>query len=259
MIRYTDVIGILFATNGFHFNGRPLIPNLPRLILPKRLANIQKLELIWDILPRKPLLPVKPDRPAPLDPAKFHNEPLRWICDSLPEMFPGLKELHLSLLGFVRAPSRRNVVRHDSVLAAERVILAPVEAMLVRMPKLYERAQNVQKEDENNALSITFDCNSFWQAMLWTHDHLRTPGLRAVTDEFTVAGKFWKQLGENGGYWVCSSGLIDHRHSETRAEFETWGFTADDTGHIDKEIWRGLACPHELWYDASHPCKLTGA
>lgn len=176
-------------------------------------------------------------------------------------MFPRLNELHLSLLGFVKGPGRRNAARHDAVLAAERVILTHVEAMLERMPRLYERVNNVQQQETNqgDTLHVAFDCSSFWQAMLWTHDRLGTPGLRAITDEFTVAGKFWRQVGENGGYWVCSTGLIDLQHHRTRPDLEKWGFTAGDLDYIEKHLWRGLACPHELWYDDDDPCKLTGA
>ncbi|ROV88633.1 hypothetical protein VMCG_10315 [Cytospora schulzeri] len=254
---YSDAIEILFATNGFHFSGSVLIPNLPRLVSPQRLANIQKLELTWGIIPSQAWAA---ERHAPFDPAKFDDKELRWICDTLPDWFPQLKELHLSLRGFVQGPGRRNTAPYEAVLAAERVILAHVESMLERIPRLYERVYNVkqQNSDDCNALSITFVCNSFWQAMLWTHDRLGMPGLKAVTDEYTIAGKFWKQLGEDGGYWVCSSGLTEHPLREMRSDLESWGFTSGDIDHIDKHWWLGLACPHETWYDASDPRKLKG-
>lgn len=224
---------------------RPLIANLPRLILPKRLEYIQKLELIWEILPRDP------DGQAPFNPAEFDNKDLRWLCDTMPKMFPLLNELHLSLMGFVKGPCGRNVDQYSAVLAAERVILTEVEAMLVRLPKLYERVYNVQQQepDEGNALNIAFDCSSFWQAMLWTHDGLGMPGLWAVTDESTIAGKFWKQAGENGGYWVCSTGLVDLERRDTWVDLMDWGFETHDIQYINTQGWRGLACQHELWYD----------
>lgn len=261
-LRYTEAIDILFATNGFHFNHRsPLFRNLPRLILPNRLANIQKLELVWEILPCKPFFAHAFEGVVPINPAKFDNERLRWICDKLPEMFPGLKELHLSLLGTIKAPEYQDVVRYDTVLATERAILAPVEAMLSRMPKLFERVQCARPEDSggNNALNIAFNCHSFWQAMLWTHNNLGMPGLRAVTDEMTASGKFWKQLGESGGYWVCSSGIVDEDPGYVECSFCSWGFRADDFKPDGPRgpIWYGLECPHELWYDDYDPANLT--
>lgn len=255
IIRYSDTIDILYATNGFHFFGRPLIPNLPRLILPERLANIQKLELIWHISPSGY------DDQGPFDPTKFDNKNLRWLCDALPNMFPQLNELHLSLSGFLKGPGFRKATRHETVLAAERFFLSEVEAMLPRLPRLYERVYNVHQQgsDEGNALHVLFDCSHFWQAMLWTHDSLGTPGLRAVTDETTIAGKYWKQAGENGGYWVCTTGLVWMEHRHTEKDLVKWGFTADDLAYIDQNMWRGLRCLHELWYDDSSPAKHTGA
>lgn len=186
------------------------------------------------------------------------NKDLRWLCDALPTMFPLLNELHLSLMGSVQGPGRLKAGReYDAVLATARALLGRIEAMLFQLPRLHEgmqRQQGCGKDPPANALNVAFNCTSFWQAMLWAHDKLGTPGLRAVTDELGVAGKFWKCLGDNGGgYWVCSSGLVDaesYGSAARRSNLESWGLPDTVLNSIDKDGCQGLSCPHELWHGA---------
>ncbi|ROW06633.1 hypothetical protein VPNG_06704 [Cytospora leucostoma] len=126
---YADAIDILYSTNEFHLSDAKLIRNLPRLILPQRLASIRALELVW--LPHTEILTHAPGPPGPYD----TEEARRWLCNTIPIMFPRLEKLHLSLSYDISEPGSLGLDPvDDSILQAERIILGPVEAMLLNLP-----------------------------------------------------------------------------------------------------------------------------
>ncbi|KAK7736590.1 hypothetical protein SLS53_007022 [Cytospora paraplurivora] len=189
---YADAIDILYSTNEFHLSDAKLIRNLPRLILPQRLASIRALELLW--LPHTELLTHAPGPPGPYD----TEEARRWLCNTIPIMFPRLEKLHLSLSYYIKEPGCLGLdPLDDSILQAERIILGPVESMLLKLPHA----------SRTGGLSVAIDA-TLWKVLLRKHDHMRTPGLRADVDCFAYHGRFWKrfpgQEDEDGdaGYWV---------------------------------------------------------
>lgn len=206
--RYADGIDVLYGTNAFHVNSRPLIQEFPRLLLPQRLAVVRSLELIWTV-----------QGPAG---SAVDAELLR-LCETLPAVFPRLNKLYISLLherGVPRGPAEGG--EDDPVMAAERKLLGPVEAMLLRL-------------DGRGELSVAVP-PSFWKVLLLRHDQLRSPGLRAELDWPATSGRFWKQLnGEGGGddgkgpgrgYWVCSG--MDHDPGRLEMHsLEYWGMWRD--------------------------------
>ncbi|ROW16963.1 hypothetical protein VPNG_01097 [Cytospora leucostoma] len=237
---YADAIDILYGTNTFHLSStilnrysnymysQALVQEAPRLILPQRLASIQSLELSW----------CKGPANTPFVNGRLDGEDLCWLCDALPEMFPQLKKLCLSLSFEVTRPGllgRDGESLYDPVIDVERALLGPVEAMLVRLP--YE-------SQTGGELSITIE-QSFWSLLLRKHDAMRTPGLMADTDFCLNFGRFWKRLpgqqngGDgNAGYWLYSGQETEYL-GIPRVDYSAWGPWGDyDLGSYD------LLCPH---------------
>lgn len=68
-----------------------VILNLPRLLLPHRLATIRSVEIKWEV---HPFRPDKPDDPPSSDLAAFQA-----FLEFVPATFPSLRELFLSVQG----------------------------------------------------------------------------------------------------------------------------------------------------------------
>lgn len=237
-VRYADAIDILYSTNEYHLSDAQLIRNLPRLILPQRLASIRALELLW--LPHTEVLTSAPGPPGPYD----TEEARSWLCNAVPLMFPRLEKLHLSLSYVIEYPRSLGLdPLDDAILQAERIILGPVEAMLLKLPHA----------SRTGGLSVAVDA-AFWKVLLRKHDHMRTPGLRADVDCLACHGRFWKRFPgqEHGdgdaGYWVCSgheAPLLVGCFGTTagQSSFEDWGFPVDDGQY---NLYGPLSCPHTL-------------
>lgn len=200
-----------------------LVRDVTRLVLPQRLASIQSLELVWTNGPAK----------APLvhGDSDSGEKDLCWLCDALPELFPQLKKLHLSLcfsVSLIRSLGPDGELLSYSAIDTERALLGPVEAMWVRFPHVSQTG---------GELSIEIDAD-FWEVLLRKHDAMRTPGLRAETDYFMNWGRFWKRLpgqqiggDHDAGYWVCTG---QHRSRIGRGSGD-WG---------DYDPGGDLLCPH---------------
>lgn len=208
-----------------------LVQDVPRLVLPQRLASIQSLELVWTKGPAK----------APLvhGDSDSGEKDLCWLCDALPELFPQLKKLHLTLcfsVSAIRSLGPDGEPPNYSAIDTERALLGPVEAMLAWFP---------HESQTGGELSITID-QSFWSVLLRKHDAMRMPGLRAETDLYIHFGRFWKRLPgqQNGGdgdagYWLCSGQVGAMRGLGSPGPYERWGPWGDYDPGDDQ-----LLCPH---------------
>ncbi|ROW12667.1 hypothetical protein VMCG_00396 [Cytospora schulzeri] len=172
---YADGIDILYSANVLHLTGfsngsrcdHEMIRNLPRLVLPQRLASIRSLELVWT--PRR--------YPRPRSFNIFDARGLRRVCDALPEVFPRLERLYMPLHYCIEGPRALEVSDDDDdvddpVMAAGRVLLGPLEDMLLRFPRMART---------DGGLNV-FVSAAFWKVLLRKLDAMRTPGLRAETD-----------------------------------------------------------------------------
>lgn len=243
-IRYADGIDILYSANVLHLTGftsgsrwdQELMRNLPRLILPQRLASIRSLELLW--------MPRRYRRPRSFN--IFDERGLERLCEALPEMFPRLENLDLPLHYCIEGPRALELSDdelEDPVMAAERVLLGPVEALVLQSPN---------KRLANGGVSVYVSAD-FWRVLLRKHDILRTPGLRAETDCDVRFGRFWKRLpGRHDddwdqGYWVCS-GSFDNWYTNAYSglDHRLWGIW--EPWHLDGYDLHGpLLCPHVIY------------
>lgn len=181
---------------------------------------------------------------VPTEPQNFDDKELQRLCHSIPEMFPQLEKLHLSLICDVRPPGSRLItgdLPNKPIMAAERALLAPVEAMLLRLQ------QGSRRRGVEHEVAIA---KSFWKMLLRQHDALRTPGLRVETDWAVQGGRFWKRLPEQRsdggelGYWVCG-GFDDTYNVELAYDLaRMWGLWRDGDDR-DKQVSLigPLSCP----------------
>lgn len=213
---YIDGIDILYSTNTFHLACGALIQNLSGALLPQRVTAIRSLEL---------LLP--PKSQAQVDYMELHR-----LCGAMPRLFPRLNNLYFSIPGTVIKPPPPTSGDHDPVMVAAEGFLGPVEALLMQLP-----------DDGEYTVSIS---TSFWKPLLWRHDALQTPGLRAELDWTGYRGRFWRRLGENRegearGYWIRNGHCEDYGFFEVDP-FIHWGITQDGPDPERRRIPR-LKCP----------------
>lgn len=220
LFRYAEAIDIVYSTNTFHLSGQPLLQNLPRLLLPQRLATIRSLELAWHF-----------NRPMPRGSTSGGEQSqLGQLCGVLPDLFPRLGTLYLSL----HVPIKRDpAADHNNgpvMAAANGAFLPWVEALRMRLPTATEMSVGVPAQ--------------FWKVLLHTLDGLDTAGLRAEVDWTGLYGRFWKRVDDDGtrGYWLCS-GTDDGRGLPyTMCLFEGWGMELSP-----------LACPVVVYNECPYP------
>lgn len=237
-VRYSDAIDILYSENTLLLSGGDFILNLPKLLLPQRLSRIRSVELLWS----------SPED-VPADARTFDDTALRALCDSIPETFPQVEKLYLSLQIDVHKPSRAQILsgdlREDPILAAERALLAPVEDMLLRLPR-----QSCRCIEHNIAIP-----GQFWKVLLWKHDALRTPGMRPEIDDARMQhGRLWKTIpgqvdgqGNDMGYWVCSRYEDGEDVLEDQRRGYIWGLWNEN-----EDFSRSLSGPHVILGDVPY-------
>jgi hypothetical protein len=183
---------VLFATNSFHISGLDLMQHLSRLLPPRRLACITSLEMMWDFNPSAPPHDGSEDLLNPLwnaAPVDTTDSPLYALCRTVPDIFPRVRHLYISLQSWV-APGHRAGIG-SAIEAMERVILGPIEAMIAVLGPGVDVSVAVQK--------------SGWVILSNKYRDLYGPSLRSEIDEWHN-GRFWKSLGPGDelGYWLCT-------------------------------------------------------
>ncbi|PGH35738.1 hypothetical protein GX50_01451 [[Emmonsia] crescens] len=121
---YAEGIDVLYSTNKMHINGMQLFHQLPRLLLPQRLAAIRAVELLWDITPRVQFNPGTDRRPK----ADMHG--FTTLLDALPGTLPNLRLLYLSLQGRFRLP---NTTKDGDTFNYSEELLQLVDQMVVNL------------------------------------------------------------------------------------------------------------------------------
>ncbi|KAJ5561366.1 hypothetical protein N7461_000127 [Penicillium sp. DV-2018c] len=198
---YEDGMEILFTTNTFHFSGLELQQNLSRLLPPKRLASISSLVLIWDLMkPRQKyyskehsLVGVLWERAvtASPEPPSGADSTLHELCFMVPETFPNLRHLYISLQSHVAPPKPE--LFEDPVGEVERVILSPIDEMV--------RALGAGR-DVKIALQLE-GLQAIWRR------RLKGPGEIIAKADEQFGERLWKGLGgatgqPELGYWLCA-------------------------------------------------------
>lgn len=170
------------------------------MILPQRLRAIPSLEMCWFSAYDMSQVQV------PWDDLTTENSELHRLCRMVPQAFPHVLHLNISLLGDIR-PTGDNytclgLTPVESAMsrasAMERVILGPIESML--------RALGPGRE-----FSITVSMKA-WGFLVYKHRALYGAKLR-VELYITNEGRFWKALDPANelGYWISSGTDEDPR------------------------------------------------
>ncbi|KAK7227960.1 hypothetical protein V2G26_000130 [Clonostachys chloroleuca] len=120
-------IKILYSMNTFHLSNPELILNLPRLLLPSRLAAITSLEMLWKIHPFRE----EDDH----DPPYSGYETFLALAQKIPIHFKGLRNLYISLQGDLCMGNGSGDIDYtgDSKQKFDLVedrLITPVEAMI---------------------------------------------------------------------------------------------------------------------------------
>lgn len=120
-------IKILYSMNTFHLSNPELILNLPRLLLPSRLAAITSLEMLWKIHPFR--------EEDDLDPPYSGYETFLALAQKIPIHFKGLRNLYISLQGDLCMGNGSGDIDYtgDSKQKFDLVedrLITPVEAMI---------------------------------------------------------------------------------------------------------------------------------
>lgn len=190
---YADGVDILFTTNTFHLSNLELQESLPRLLLPHRLSSINSLELLWDFSTPQPngtLLHVLWETPEAKD------SPLHTLCRMVPEVFPNVHYLYISLQLRFWSPLAEF---YDLISVLEQVILGSIEDMLRNLGLSSGREFNV-------AIS-----RLAWDVLYQKNTDLDSSKVKC--EGHMSNDRFWKPLGPPGievpedhmlGYWICS-------------------------------------------------------
>ncbi|KAI1916209.1 hypothetical protein LOZ12_001148 [Ophidiomyces ophidiicola] len=119
---YVEAIDVLYSTNTIHMASNAMILNLPRLLLPQRLASITSIEMLWNL---HPFRESNVNDPLDSDPRAFHC-----LLQAMPLLFPGLRKLFISFHGDVLPPGKGSNARFE---ASESAILRPIDEMVGRL------------------------------------------------------------------------------------------------------------------------------
>ncbi|KAI1375781.1 hypothetical protein F4677DRAFT_420712 [Hypoxylon crocopeplum] len=206
---YVEGMDVLFRTNTFHMSTLVVLENLPRLVLPQCLQNITALELIFDISFPSELLGIV--GPPGVDPVTYEDLPLYSLCRMIPETFPSIHHLYISLQRPIapltpiygpRPPSREC---EESTSRMERIVLKPIEDMV----RVLGPGRDINIAIQRGATEML------------TRTYVKLHGREKLRCEFnpSLNYRFWKPLGDELGYWICS-GLEDitfspHYHMQT--------------------------------------------
>ncbi|KAJ5807724.1 hypothetical protein N7474_008993 [Penicillium riverlandense] len=213
---------ILFTTNTFYFSGLELQQNLSRLLPPQRLASISSLVLIWDLKkPRQKYYSEKNNLVGVLwervvtaspEPPSGADSTLHELCRIVPETFPNLHHLYISLQSHIAPPEPK--IFEDPVGEVERVILSPIDEVV--------RALGPGRD-----VKIAIQLGG-WQA-IWRRRLKRNP--REVIAKFDEqsGNRLWKGLGDATGqpelgYWLCAGwDDIDRMGPVSYGDVDVWG------------------------------------
>lgn len=106
-----------------------LVLNLPKLLLPQRLASITAVEMLWHVHPLRDALP---NDPPDSDLKTFYS-----LLDNLSSTFPGLRKLYVSLQG--NSACKQWTGTYDDLHRSETIIMRPIDSMVKNMgPQLQE-------------------------------------------------------------------------------------------------------------------------
>lgn len=163
-----------------------LVLNLPKLILPERLASITAVEMLWHVHPLRGALL---DDPPDSDLSTFHS-----LLNSLPSTFPSLQKLYISLQGNWRC-KQWSTSYDDLLLRSESVIMNPIDEMvremgaqlmecIIALPLPLYNSRRLRARGETLDLGWRIPPNL---ERLWRELPKRKTG----------------QLEHLGGYWVC--------------------------------------------------------
>ncbi|KAK4448984.1 hypothetical protein QBC34DRAFT_464244 [Podospora aff. communis PSN243] len=127
---YVEGVDVLYGTNRIHIQGTFLCRHLPEVVLPQRLAAVRMVELVWDLRlwgRRESVHLLAEDQPDDGGVERYNS-----LAAAIPGAFPGLRSLHISLVG---APLEHG--KPEGVDIVE-VLLQPLDEMVRRMTTLQE-------------------------------------------------------------------------------------------------------------------------
>ncbi|KAI9147467.1 hypothetical protein HJFPF1_12488 [Paramyrothecium foliicola] len=207
---YVEGVNVLYGTNTFHipdyitlvnntltYPVHPLIENLPKLILPKRLATITTLEIMIQI-PDEKLL--NPDAALSIIPAHFS----------------GLKRLRVHITGDIWPRENRNRVPKEQIRRraeiSERELLTAVDGMYRKFGHQLDYCQ------------VALHTSIFQPLVNVARRDGAKPGKRESFQAYYGFGSYWrdvsdtsgssKELPGDRGYWVSDGRHPTIHHSD---------------------------------------------
>lgn len=139
---YVEGVDVLYATNRFHVRSMRLTRWVPKSVLPQRLGAVRALEFVWTVRIaddagawRWLLRGGRGHQQRALE-NEYGLEAYRALLNMLPEVFPSLSWLYLSLEDYMHAYSSppARTLPQEYLLR----LLEPVDAMVERMDRLSE-------------------------------------------------------------------------------------------------------------------------
>ncbi|KAI2601957.1 hypothetical protein GGR54DRAFT_626261 [Hypoxylon sp. NC1633] len=193
---YVEGIEVIFTTNTFHLSGPVVLENLSSLLLPQRIRNITALELIWDFdVPFQLIHSREPPEPLWTKPDACKSLPLPSLCRMIPETFPSLQHLYISLQRpiapldtFGSTPLQPRELE-ECLSRMKLVILGPVEDLV--------RALGPGR-DINIAVQ-----RGAWEKLMLEYVRLHGAGNVRMEANEDLNTRFWTSLDGDLGYWVC--------------------------------------------------------
>ncbi|EWG45115.1 hypothetical protein FVEG_06037 [Fusarium verticillioides 7600] len=213
---YREGIHVLYATNTFHTASKSMIMNMHDFFQQQRLNSITSVEIIWECAPW--ILPDIEDHSRFVPPLS-DMESFRQFLKAIPNIFPNIKKLYVSLQGDMIPKSYGQLRDTDKYSTKERILLVERNIIL-------KVDQMVPYLKPHVDFSIAYPTSTYAVQRSLALRQGWTVKQRHETGEVE---RHWRPLAKckpRTGYWVClgdkdvrrkrARGIIGHKHMPAR-------------------------------------------
>ncbi|CAM1511966.1 Fc.00g094790.m01.CDS01 [Cosmosporella sp. VM-42] len=125
---YIEGMPILYSTNTIHTSSKEMIMQLPRLLLPQRLASIKSMELVWEFVPFPRQGETRPTSPM-IDLVSFYS-----FLDAFPSMLGHIRTLYISFQGQLKPHwTSFSISGNEWFQFTETLIMNPIDDMVRKL------------------------------------------------------------------------------------------------------------------------------
>ncbi|KAF4345388.1 hypothetical protein FBEOM_689 [Fusarium beomiforme] len=214
---YRDGIHVLYATNAFHTATKELIMNIHNFFQQQRLNAITSVEIVWEFAPWV-LQDTSDDFRAV--PPLGNIESFRQFLKAIPNIFPNIKKLYISLQGGMTPKSHGQNSEHqystkERIQLVKKNIIRKVDLMV---PYLKPHVDfSIAYPTSTYAVQRSLALRQGWKVM--------------QRHETGDVERHWRPLAKckpRTGYWVClgdkdvrrqrARGIIGHQHMPARVQ-----------------------------------------